>query len=172
METSRKETRSNTMSQNLVSAEFTAEEQQAILASIQQIQSLPFLIGLSNKDKQRLNKMGNKSLGFVDQALNLARQNPDILPSRLDLEEFERDVALYHALHPINTALSKLSELVDGTLLAVGSDAYTAALDVYAYAKMANGVTGLEDLRDAMGDRFRNNGSRKATEMDAEQAEA
>lgn len=32
------------MSQNLISAEFSAEEQQATLAAIQQIQSLPFLI--------------------------------------------------------------------------------------------------------------------------------
>ncbi len=40
------------MSQNLISAEFSAEDQAAALAAIQQIQSLPFLIGLSNKDKQ------------------------------------------------------------------------------------------------------------------------
>ena len=156
------------MSQNLISAELSAEEQAATLAAIQQIQSLPFLIGLSNKDKQKLNKMGDKSRSFVDQALNLAKQNTDILPNRFDLEEFERDVALYHALRPINTAISKLSELVDGTLLAVGSDAYTAALDVYAFAKMSNGVTGLEDLRAAMGGRFRKNGNRKTNEVPAE----
>ncbi|MCU7806883.1 MAG: hypothetical protein KZQ73_03315 [Candidatus Thiodiazotropha sp. (ex Semelilucina semeliformis)] len=156
------------MSQNLISAEFTAEEQQSALAAIQQLQSLPFLIGLSNKDKRTLNKMGNKSRSFVDQALDVAKQNTDILPNRFDLEEFERDVNLYNALHPINTALSKLSELVDGTLLAVGSDAYTAALDVYAYAKMSNGVTGLEDLRAAMGSRFRNNSGRKPAEISDE----
>lgn len=46
------------MSQNLISAEFTTEEQAATLAAIQQIQSLPFLIGLSNGEKRKLNKMG------------------------------------------------------------------------------------------------------------------
>ncbi len=156
------------MSQNLISAELTAEDQAAALAAIQQIQSLPFLIGLSNRDKQKLTKMGDKSRSFVDQALNIAKQNIDILPNRFDLEEFERDVALYNALYPINTAISKLSELVDGTLMAVGSDAYTAALDVYAFAKISNGVTGLEDLRAAMGDRFRKNGNRKTTEVAAD----
>ena len=156
------------MSQNLISAELTAEDQEAALAAIQQIQSLPFLIGLSNKDKRKLNKMGDKSRSFVDQALNLAKQNIDIMPNRFDLEEFERDVALYHALRPINTAISKLNELVDSTLLAVGSDAYTAALDVYAFAKMSNGVTGLEDLSAAMGGRFRKSNGRKATEVPAD----
>ncbi|MCU7846098.1 MAG: hypothetical protein KZQ93_19860 [Candidatus Thiodiazotropha sp. (ex Monitilora ramsayi)] len=143
------------MSQNLITAEFTLEDQQAALEAIRQLQSLSFLIGLSNTDKRKLSKMGDKSRTFVDRALSVARQNPDILPSRFDLEEFERDVALYNALYPINTALSKLSELVDGTLMAVGSDAYTTALDVYAYAKITKGVTGLEDLRAALGDRFR-----------------
>ena len=112
------------MSQNLVSAELSEEQQQAILASLQQIQALPFLIGLSNKEKQKLSKMGDKSRSFVDQALNVARHNPDILPSRFDLAEFERDVALFHALYPVNTALSRLSELVDSTLIAVGTGAY------------------------------------------------
>ena len=149
------------MSQNLVSAELSEEQQQAILASLQQIQALPFLIGLSNKEKQKLSKMGDKSRSFVDQALNVARQNPDILPSRFDLAEFERDVALFHALYPINTALSKLSELVDSTLIAVGSDAYNSALDIYAYAKMTGGVTGLEELRASLGNRFRSNGDRR-----------
>jgi hypothetical protein len=141
----------------MVSAEFSIEDQQAALESIQQLQSLPFLIGLSNADKRKITKMGEKSRTFVDRALSVAKQNPDILPTRFDIEEFERDVDLYNTLYPINTALSKLNELVDSTLMAVGSDAYTTALDVYALAKISKGVTGLEDLRSALGNRFRGN---------------
>lgn len=143
------------MSQNLISAEFPEADQQATLDAIQQIQSLPFLIGLSNSDKQKLNKMGDKSRSFVERALTVAQQNPEMLPARFDLEEFGRDVTLYLRLYPVASALSKLNELVDGTLMAVGSDAYTAALDVYAFAKLTNGVTGLEELRSMMSNRFR-----------------
>ncbi|MEW8073913.1 MAG: hypothetical protein AB2826_26210 [Candidatus Thiodiazotropha sp.] len=143
------------MSQNLISAEFPEADQQAALAAIQQIQSLSFLIGLSNSDKQSLNKMGDKSRTFVEQALTVAQQNPEMLPVRFDLAEFERDVALYQALYPVSVALSKLNELVEGTLMAVGSDAYTTALDVYAYSKLTEGVTGLEALRSSLGNRFR-----------------
>ncbi|MEW7986285.1 MAG: hypothetical protein AB2805_02965 [Candidatus Thiodiazotropha sp.] len=152
------------MSQNLISAEFTADEQAAALAAIQQLQSLPFLIGLSNGEKRKLNKMGDKSLAFVDRALGIARQNPEMLPGSFDLEELERDVSLYHAMLPIKIALSKLSELIDSTMMAVGSDAYNAALEVYAFAKMTGGVSGLEDLRNSLGSRFRGAGSRNNVE--------
>ena len=156
------------MSQNLISAEFPESDQQATLAAIQQIQSLSFLIGLSNSDKQSLNKMGDKSRSFVEQALSVAQQNPEMLPVRFDLSEFERDVALYQALHPVSVALSKLNELVEGTLMAVGSDAYNSALDVYAYAKLTDGVTGLESLRTMMSNRFRGAGRRPEVEVEAE----
>jgi hypothetical protein len=154
------------MSQNLISAEFSAEDQLAAIQAIQQLQSLPFLIGLSNKDKQRLNKMGDKSRIFVDQALSVAKQNGHILPTQFDIDEFDRDVELYNALYPINAALSKLSELVDGTLMVLGSNAYTAALDVYTFAKMSDDVTGLEELRATMGVHFRSNGNRKPVEAE------
>ncbi|MCU7845944.1 MAG: hypothetical protein KZQ93_19090 [Candidatus Thiodiazotropha sp. (ex Monitilora ramsayi)] len=158
------------MSQNLISAEFTAEEQAAALAAIQQIQTLPFLIGLSNSEKRKLNKMGDKSLAFVDRALSIAQQNPEMLPGNFDLEEFERDVSLYHSLIPINIALSKLSELIDSTMIAVGSDAYNSALEVYAFAKMTDGVSGLEDLRSTLSGRFRKGGSRNSHAPELEPA--
>ncbi|MCU7810698.1 MAG: hypothetical protein KZQ77_05610 [Candidatus Thiodiazotropha sp. (ex Notomyrtea botanica)] len=156
------------MPQNLVSAELDESEQQAILATIQQLQSLPFLIGLSNKKKRSLNKMGDKSRAFVDSALNIVKQNPDILPATLDVAELEKDILFYERLYPINIALSKLSELVDSTLIAAGSDAYTGALDVYAYAKINSGVSGLEELRGMLGNRFKGRGVKKEAEAPEE----
>lgn len=156
------------MPQNLISAEFTAEEQEATLAAIQQIQSLPFLIGLSNSEKRKLNKMGDKSLAFVDRALSIAKQNPDMLPGNFDLEEFERDVNLYHAMTPVHIAISKLNELIEGTKMAVGSDAYSSALEVYAFAKMTKGVSGLEDLQNTLGNRFRSSGGRNGQDSELE----
>lgn len=160
------------MSQNLISADFPEADQQAALDAVRQLQSLPFLIGLSSDDKRKLSKMGDKSRSFVDQALNVAQQNPDILPGRFNMDEFERDVALYHTLSPLSVALSRLSELVDGTLMAVGSDAYGSALDVYAYAKLTDGVTGLEALNATLGNRFRGNGIRRDPVTDSQPAEA
>lgn len=43
-------------------------------------EKLPFLIDLSPDDRHALPKMGDKRSGFVQQALEIAEQNPDILP--------------------------------------------------------------------------------------------
>ncbi|MCU7851068.1 MAG: hypothetical protein KZQ80_02530 [Candidatus Thiodiazotropha sp. (ex Monitilora ramsayi)] len=84
------------------------------------------------------------------------------------MAELEKDILFYERLYPINIALRKLSELVDSTLIAAGSDAYTGALDVYAYAKINSGVSGLEELRGMLGNRFKGRGVKKEAEAPEE----
>ena len=79
--------------------------------------------------------MGGRSRGFVSQALDVAAQNPDTLPRSFDVEEMRKDVELLTALSPVTVALAQLNELVDDTFMAVGSEAYTAALAVYQYTR-------------------------------------
>lgn len=58
-----------------------------------------------------------------------------------DVEKLRKDVQLFEAMYPIVVALTQLQELVDDTCIAVGSEAYAAALQMYTYAK-ASGNTG------------------------------
>lgn len=55
---------------------------------------------------------------------------------------------------PITVALTQLSELLDDTSLAVGSEAYAAALQVYSYAKASGQGAGLDVVVGEMGQRF------------------
>jgi hypothetical protein len=145
------------MPENHVSAELSVESRAAIMAAIATIrEELPFLYDLSPEVRRQLPKMGDGSRAFVEKTLEIAKQNPDFLARSFDLEEFERDVALYNALSPVLIAVSQLHELLDDTLLAVGSDAYTAALEAYAYAyaKRAGNTQGLDELKALMGKRF------------------
>jgi hypothetical protein len=98
--------------------------------------------------------MGDRSRAFVRKCLEVANQNPGMLPRAFDLEEFGRDVALDEALLPIAESIRKLAELVDDTHLGVRSDAYLAALTVYQSAKHAGKGTGLEGALDELGRRF------------------
>ena len=77
-------------------------------------------------------------------------------------------MAFYQVLPPVSVALSKLNELVEGMLMALRSDAYNSALDVYAYAKLTDGVTGLKSLRMMMSNRFRGPGQRREIGIEAE----
>jgi hypothetical protein len=86
--------------------------------------------------------------------LEVANQNPGMLPRAFDLEEFGRDVALDEALLPITESIRQLAEMLDDTNTAVRSDAYFAALMVYQSAKRAGKGTGLDGALDELGRRF------------------
>ncbi len=112
------------------------------------------MIDLSNEERKALPKMGDKSRAFVSKALEVATQNPEFLPRSFDLDEMRKDVQLFEALYPVLLSLSQFHELVDDTFLAVGSEAYAAALQVYTYAKASGQGAGLETVVEEMGQRF------------------
>ena len=112
------------------------------------------MIDLSNEERKALPKMGDKSRAFVSKALEVATQNPEFLPRSFDLNEMRKDVQLFEALYPVLLSLSQLQELLDDTSIAVGSEAYAAALQVYNYAKASGQGAGLDGVVEEMGQRF------------------
>ncbi len=72
-----------------ISATLSDEDKAAIKAAIKTIEEkLSFLVNLSVEERRKLFKMGDKSLGFVQNSLNIAQSNPDILPNSFDFNEF------------------------------------------------------------------------------------
>lgn len=138
-----------------ISATLTQADRDAVMAAVSTIKAkLPFLIDLNADERRALPKMGDKSRAFVSKALEVATQNPDFLPRSFDLEELRRDVQLFESLYPLLLTLTQLQELVDDTCLAVGSEAYAAALQVYTYAKASGNGNGLDAVVEEMGQRF------------------
>jgi hypothetical protein len=145
------------MSTTPISATLAQTDREAVLQAITTIkEKLPFLVDLSSDDRKTLPKMGDKSRAFVSRALEVAAQNPEFLPRSFDLEEMRKDVQLFEALYPVLLSLTQLQELVDDndTSLAVGSEAYAAALQVYNYAKASGQGAGLDAVVVEMGQRF------------------
>lgn len=150
------------MTTNHISATLAQKDREAVLTAIATIkEKLPFLIDLTLEQRKSLPKMGDKSRAFVSKAMEVATQNPDFLPRSFDLDEMRRDVELFESLYPILLSVAQLQELVDDTCMAVGCDAYGAALQVYNYAKASGKGSGLDTLVDEMGRRFARK-SRKA----------
>ncbi|ARV57889.1 hypothetical protein BZZ01_03890 [Nostocales cyanobacterium HT-58-2] len=140
-----------------IAASLSPEDIQQIKAALQTIQKkLPFLITLSTEERRKLFKMGDKSLAFVNNSLTAAQSNPDILPASFNLQEFVRDYQLAATLTELLISLHQLSEQVDDTLLAVGSEAMSSSLTVYEYVKTAAKKTpGLKSLAEQLGERFK-----------------
>ncbi|MBD2415034.1 hypothetical protein FACHB389_19295 [Nostoc calcicola FACHB-389] len=154
------------MSKTRISATLGQTERDAVLQAISTIkEKLPFLVDLSPDDRMALPKMGDKSRAFVSKALEVAAQNPEFLPRSFDLDEMRKDVQLFEALYPVLLSLTQLQELVDDTSLAVGSEAYAAALQVYNYAKASGRGAGLDAVVLEMGQRF----ARKAVKSESKE---
>lgn len=121
---------------NKVSAALTPEVVTEIKSKISAIGAqLPFLISLSTDERKVLPKMGDRSLGFVETALEVAQTTPDAIPGNIDVAEFARDVALYSQLKSLALAVAKLSRSLDDTTLEVGAEAYDTALAIYRLLK-------------------------------------
>jgi hypothetical protein len=68
------------MSENRISATLSQTDVDAILGAIKTIkEKLPFLVHLTVNERLELNKR-DRSRNFVDKALEVAAQNPNILP--------------------------------------------------------------------------------------------
>ena len=145
------------MSYQNIAAALSPQDIQEIKAALQTVQKkLPFLITLSTEERRKLVKMGDKSLAFVNNSVTAAQSNREILPATFDVEELVQDYQLAAVLTELLISIQQLSEQVDDTLMAVGSEAMTSSLTVYDYVKTASKKTpGLKTVAEQLGERFK-----------------
>ena len=148
------------MPQNLVSLDISAEDLAAMDQAIATLEALttPF-ITLSADDKSGLVKMGDKSVAFCQQTVQVLDQNKDILPPTFDFEEMGDDLAAYAALQSRVLRIREVLAKMDDTQTALGSDVMVAASEGYALMKLFGKAEGLSELKQAM--RVRRPGRRR-----------
>ncbi|MEH2081848.1 MAG: hypothetical protein V7K89_18250 [Nostoc sp.] len=152
------------MSYQNIAATLSPQDIQEIKAALQTVQKkLPFLITLSTEERRKLVKMGDKSLAFVNNSITAAQSNREILPATFDVEELVQDYQLAATLTELLISMQQLTEQVDDTLMAVGSEAMTSSLTVYDYVKTASKKTpGLKTVAEQLGERFKAIGKGKS----------
>ncbi|BAY74275.1 hypothetical protein NIES25_06860 [Nostoc linckia NIES-25] len=140
-----------------ITGSLSPQDIQEIKAALQKVQQkLPFLVTLSADERRKLVKMGDKSLAFVNNSITAAQSNREILPATFDVDELVRDYQLATALTELLISMQQLTEQVDDTLMAVGSEAMTGSLTVYDYVKTASKKTpGLKSVAEQLGERFK-----------------
>ncbi|MCU0551499.1 MAG: hypothetical protein MUC48_19320 [Leptolyngbya sp. Prado105] len=148
-----------------LSAILSQADRDAIADAITTIQRhLPFLIDLVAEDRISIPKLSPKSRAFVNTAFEMASHNPDFLPRSFDVEEMRKDLELFQDLNQILMRLAQLQNMIDDTCMLAGSEAYTAALTVYDYAKKSGAsANGLEPIVAEMREHFKRSRKPKAT---------
>lgn len=155
------------MPYNNISHEITP----ASLAMIQQAlktlkDELHFGVNLTPEERKALPKMGDGSWPFVQKSMTYVQSNPEYLPAYLNKVEFERDYNLAVELDKISQQLQQLTQLVEHTQMAAGSEAMQVALQYYHTVKMAatQNNPGAGAIADDLAKRYAKNGSRKSSD--------
>ena len=140
------------MERNLVDAELTAADLQAVETAIETIQTkLPFLISLTNDEKASMFKLGETYKPFVEKAEWLVDNFPMIMPGAFNTAQFKKDLALLTILGSLNNKLQSIAKTMDDTITAVGSDVILAALEIYNSGKNnEERIPGLKPIIDEM----------------------
>jgi hypothetical protein len=127
----------------------------AIMTAITTIrQKLPFLTDLTSDERKTLSKLGDKSHGFLQKAVDVATQNPEILPASHPLEVVTDTAQTFQGLSAIKLALQQLYQQVNDTTIKAGSDAFAMARTIYAATKSPIAGAHLASATDSLSKRF------------------
>ncbi|MDR1326361.1 MAG: hypothetical protein LBK00_10040 [Treponema sp.] len=91
----------------------------------------PYTFALTPQERHAILKMGDKSLAFVEKTRDYAHDNPALVPSYLDIDDFDKGFSDARDLWRLHTAIRQLEEAISDTVMLAGSEAYHAALVVY-----------------------------------------
>ena len=144
--------------ENRISFQLTDEEntqvQQAVNVLVGVLESK--FITLSPEDRRELPKMGDKTVAFVDKALEYGEVYPDYIPKFIDIPESKVDFEAVKTLRSIITPLERLTNLANDTMTLAGSEAYISALSIYKVLKNAAGMgqPGAEEAARELSNRF------------------
>ena len=118
--------------------------------------SMPWLVGLSTKDRQNLTTVGSKTTQFIQRAVESVRQNPELAPSFLDAERLGSRYKLYNDLLSILEPVQFLERMISDTMMLAGSEAFADARDYYNTVKRAAkaNVPGAQTVADNLKTRF------------------
>ena len=133
----------------------SAADQEAITAAIASLKkSLPFLISLEKTERRAITKPSAKAQTFMKDALDVAMQNPVILPASFNVPEMQDSLRLFQYLVSLQLQLRQVMQEVDDTVKQVGNQVYTSARAVYASASSQFSGPALQVAADQLGKHF------------------
>ncbi|BCT93697.1 hypothetical protein LYSHEL_27240 [Lysobacter helvus] len=143
------------MAQNLIQTIITDEQIAEASAALDVLERIfPDFIVLDVNDRRSIRRMGTRSEQFTRQTLIVGQENPKLVPETVGLRDAIADMAAYDRLFPLFSRLTRIHQCWEDSLLAMGSDAYDAALGIYLLLKAFGKSMGLDELRKGVGSLF------------------
>lgn len=142
---------------NRISATLSAEDREAVLASVATIRSkLPFLLSLEPGEIRELPRVGPKTLAFDEGCVSYMAENPELIPAYIDPNEVAKDRALRTQIADIVRSLGSLAQDSEDTLAVISHEIYNADLAFYQNVKQAakRGVLSAQSAYTVLSERF------------------
>ena len=98
----------------------------------------PYLQGITSEEREKMLKMGDKTVATVQKTKSYVDTNPEFVPAYMDKTEFLKDEAIVTQLNPISNLATQIVSDVDETLLLSGNEALQSALLYYGQVKEAH----------------------------------
>ncbi len=123
----------------------------------------PYLLGLSEKERHDLFKMGDKTVATVQKVKSYIDTNPEFVPSYMQVAEFGKDEAVASVLTPLHNLALQLATDIDDTRLLAGSEAISEAMFYYGSVREAanKGVVQAKPIYDDLSQRFAKRSKKK-----------
>lgn len=151
--------------ENIISIQIPESDVKQVTEYLNKIQEIlkPYLIALSPEERQRMLKMGDKTVSFVEKTLDYVKSNPEFVPAYMNVLEFEKDTTAVKNLITMLNPVVQLEQGINDTEMLAGSEAYTAALIYYNSVKQAakNNVPNAAAIYDDLSKRFDGQGKKK-----------
>jgi hypothetical protein len=139
------------MIDNKVSQTYTAAMVQTATTKIADIRAaFPGLLTLKPEERAAYLNMGERTVPFVQKALDYAARNAAFVPSFVSIPELTKDFTAAQFLLQVSKQITELQNAIDDTLLVA------AALAIYKNIQQSasHGVAGAQEAADDMSTRF------------------
>jgi hydroxymethylpyrimidine/phosphomethylpyrimidine kinase len=116
----------------------------------------PKLIALTPDNRKELNKMGDKTLSFVNKSVEYMQLHPNLVPRYVQVEPAKIDLEATQTLLPLHNQFTILQEMTSDSSMLSGSEAYGSALTFYNSIKLQakENVTGAKAIYEDLKVRF------------------
>ena len=101
-----------------------------------------------------MSKLGSKSRGFADLAIETAKTDPGVLPQSVSLNTFVAQDALLRDLSLVQTHVTDMKSKIDDSLFQIGNYVFGISRVVYAVMKTDAAKAKIQEQKSAMKTRF------------------
>ena len=128
----------------------------SILKTLQQLRgSLPAMPNLTPTERKRISKLGTRSRGFADTAIEAAKADPGVLPQSISLQLLLSQDDLLKDMSLIQTHLADIKSKLDDSVYLIGSHIYSVCRTIYAVMKTDAAKAKMQEQQAVMKQRFK-----------------